>query len=589
MKRSLLLVTFLLLSFGSAPAQNKILLSAMKDELTRSMEQLKLENQPAPYFISYFLSDTSSLRIISDSGAITVNNEGRNRTLKLELRVGSYTQDNSNFLDQGNLGAGITSNIVAIPRDDDYDLIRRRLWQATDRAYKNAIEALNRKKSALQNTFENDPLPDFTKGEVQSSISPENPMLIQKQNLIQLIDQISRAFLNQPGIQNSKADLTVQINNSYYVNSEGTTGIEPSSATQLVIAANTQAADGMPLYNYKVYTAALPQGLPSAAILETDIKTLISELLQAKSAPIAGEYSGPVLFAGDAASGLISQGFAKLMTGRKLPLSSNPQLKVMLSRQLDNPFVNKMNTKVAASFLSVKALPSLKTYNQKPVLGSYKMDEEGILAHDVSLIENGILKNLLVSRTPVQGITESNGHARGGTANPSVLQVISTNKKPYAQLKQDLINAAKEEGFEFGYIIRGVTPSSEAMNDASGIAGQQGQQESTQFRIAKPYSVFRVYADGREEMVRGLELGSINTNSLKNVMATSDDEFVSDYLISTINSVSGGGGISVLLSGISPRPNYATIITPSLLLSGIDLKKSVAAYPRLPIVPYPEK
>jgi predicted Zn-dependent protease len=589
MKRSLLLVTFLLFSYCSAPAQNQILLSAMKDELTRSMEQLRLPNQPTPYFISYFLSDTSSLRIISDSGAVTVNTENRNRALKLELRVGSYTQDNSNFIGPMNLGGGMMSNMVPIPLDDNYDLIRRRLWQATDRAYKSAIEILNRKKNAFQNTSQNDPLPDFTKGEAISSIAPENSMLIQKQSLIQLIDQISKGFLNQPGIQRSKVDLTVQINNSYYVNSEGTTGIEPSSATQLIVAADTQAADGMPLHNYRVYTVALPQGLPTATILEADIKALISELLQARSAPVAGEYSGPVLFTGEAAAELFSQGFAKLMTGRKLPSSGAPQVRMQISRALENPFANKMNMKVAASFLSVKALPTMKAYNGKPVLGSYKMDEEGILSRDVSLIENGILKNLMVSRTPVGEIKESNGHGRGGRPNPSVLQVISTNRKPYPQLKQELINTAKEEGLEFGYIVRGITPAPEALSEGNAGGNQQGPPDPTQFRMTKPYSVFRVYLDGREEMVRGLEFGSININILRNVIATSDDEIASDYLISAANSVSGGNALGMAVAGISPRPNYATIITPSLLIPGIDLRKSIAGYPRLPIVSYPMK
>lgn len=588
MKRLLFFLIFILFTFCSAQAQNNVLLSAMKDELKRSMEQLKLPDQPGPYYISYFLSDTISLRVMADSGAITVNSDGRARSLKLELRVGNYTQDNTNFVGQMNLG-GITSNIVPIPLDDDYDLIRRRLWQATDRAYKNAVEVLNRKKIALQNTFQNDPLPDFTKAEAISSIAPVNPMVIQKQNLVQLIDQISRGFLNQPGILTSRVDLTVQINNSYYANSEGTTGIEPSSATQLTIAAGTQAADGMPLQNYRSYTVALPQNLPTSAILEKDIKALISELLQERSAPLATEYSGPVLFTGNAAARLFSQGIAKLMTGKKLPTSGAPQIRMQISRSLENPFAGKMNAKVAANFLSVKAVPSMKAYNEKAVLGSYRMDEEGILSRDVSLIENGILKNLMVSRTPVGDIKESNGHARGGRPNPSVLQVISTNRKPFEQLKQELLNSVKEEGLEFGYIVRGITPGQEAAGDIISMGSQQGMPEPTQFRLARPYSVFRVYPDGREEMVRGLEFGSFKINVLRDVIATSNDESATDYLISAENSVSGGNAIGMAVGGISPRPNYATIITPSLLIGGIDLRKSIAAYPRPPIVPYPAK
>ncbi len=588
MKRSLLLATFLLFPLCSAPAQNKALLTAMKDELTRSMEQLKIENAPAPYFLSYFICDISSWRIIADSGAITVNTEGRNRTLKVDLRVGSYSQDNSNFLNPLNV-ASLLSNMTSIPLDDDYDLIRRRIWQVTDRAYKSAVETLTKKKAALQNTVEAESLPDFTKREPVSSIGIENSFLPPRQNLIQLVDQLSKRFLSQQGLQYSKVDLVVQMVNSYYVNSEGSAGIEPSSSSQLIFSATTQAADGMPLSNFRVYTAALPQGLPPVAALESDIQALSSELLKAQSAPIAEEYSGPVLFTDEAAGELFSQGFARLMTAKRTPLSDGPQAGLM-ARMLENPFMSKMNMKVAAGFLSVKALPTLKSYNQKSPLGSYRMDEEGVLASDVNLIENGMLKNLLVSRTPVKGIAESNGHARGGAANPSVLQVISTNKKPYSQLKQELINAAKEEGFDFGYIIRGVTPATEALSDTSSIesrlVSQQGPPEPTQFRLTRPYSVFRVYADGREEIVRGIEFRSISVNALKNVIATSDDEYAYDYLISAANSVSG---VSTLLSGISPRPNYATIITPALLISGIDLRKSRGNYPKLPIAPHPAK
>jgi TldD protein len=578
MKRSLLLVTFFLFSFSSIPAQNKILLSAMKDELTRSAEKLRIDNEPAPYYISYLLLDLSSLRIAADSGAITVNTESRNRMLKVDLRVGSYAQDNSNFQSPTSI-LGMLPNITAIPLDDDYDLIRMRIWLATDRAYKNAIDTLTKKKAALQNTVQSETLPDFTKGEALSSLEPENSVILQKQNLVQLVDQLSKKFLNQQGIQNSKVELTVQVHNSYYVSSEGATSVEPASSTQMIISAGTQATDGMPLNDYRVYTAALPQGLPSAAILEADVQALISGLLKAQSAPVAADYSGPVLFTGEAAGELFGQGFAKLLTAKRLPSTDSPQSNAMMSRLQENPFMNRMNMKVTAGFLSLKALPNMKTYNQKPLLGSYKMDEEGVFARDVSLIENGLLKNLLLSRTPVKGLTESNGHARGGVANPSVLQVISTNRKPFQELKQALINAAKEEGFEFGYIIRGITPPTEMASDISSIESrilsQSGPPEPTQFRLTKPYSAFRVYADGREELVRGLEFGSININALKNVIATSDDEFAYDFLFSG--------------SAISFRPYYATVITPSLLIGGIDLKKSIGNYPKLPIVPYPAK
>jgi hypothetical protein len=218
-------------------------------------------------------------------------------------------------------------------------------------------------------------------------------------------------------------------------------------------------------------------------------------------------------------------------------------------------------------------------------------------ARDVTLIENGILKNLLTSRTPVKGVEpQSNGHGRGGAAVPSVVKVISTNKKTHEQLKQQLIDAAKEEGLEFGYIVKGVTPVTETQSSESdplerALLPQQGPPESSQFRLTKPYSIFRVFPDGREEMVRGIEFGIINISALKNVLATSDDEIVYEYPLSNSSLLSGTSGILSRLgtaAGLG-QSGYATIITPALLIGGIDLRKSVGNYPKIPIVTYPTK
>jgi TldD protein len=593
MKRSFLFSAIFLIFSVGAQAQNKTILDAMKDELARSMEKLKLENEAGPYYISYGLHDGYSLRISADSGGVVADADSRNRSLRVDLRVGSYAQDNSNFVSLGGLGSTLSGLANApIPIDDDYEVIRRQIWQMTDQAYKNALDTLSKKKAAMQKTIQAETLPDFTKGEAISSVAAENSFQISKQPWIQLVDQVSRLLL-RPKIQKSKVELTVMIGNSYYINSEGALVIKPSSIAQLSIAATTQAEDGMPLNNFRMYTAQRPEGLPERSKIESDIGALISELMTARSAPLAGEYSGPVLFMGEAAGTLFEQGFGNLFAAKKQPVLDMPQMNAMLRGSFDNPFQNKINLKVAAGFLSVKDAPALKDFNQRPLLGSYQVDDEGVPGKEVSLIENGILKNLLMSRTPVKGMEQSNGHARGGGAGIGVVQVISTNKKSYAQLKQQLIEAAKEDGLEFGYIVRGITPVSESMADTESIQSMVlsalSPQGPAQFNLTKPYSIFRVYPDGREEMVRGVEFGSISINALKNILATSDDETVCNYPVSMSNLRSGLGGMLSILGDLGPGllTNYATVITPSLLISGIDLKKSGGNYPKLPIVASP--
>jgi TldD protein len=599
MKRLLFLFAILFVFQSGAFAQKKVLLNAMKDELTRSMEQLKLDSEAGPYYISYFLQDAHNLRITADYGAITINSDNQYRTVKVDLRVGSYAQDNSNFLSLANI-AGLTSSLssgaVRIPIDDDYDVLRNQLWQVTDRAYKNALETLSKKKSSLQNTVQTETIPDFSKGETISSLGTETSLIIKREQWSSLVEQLSKLFLNQPDIQKSKVDLSVQIANLYYVNSEGTTVIEPLANSRLTIIATTQAGDGMPLQNFRIYTATLPEGLPEKAKLDGDIKTLISEILSARNAPVGEEYSGPVLFAGQAAGEIFSQGYGNLLVARKPPQSDSPQTNAMIGRYLENPFANKLNLKVASNFLSLKATPTLKSRNQKALLGAYDIDEEGVPARDISLIENGILKGLMSSRTPVKGIAQSNGHGRGGSPAVSVIQVISTNKKTYQELKQELINAAKDEGLTFGYLVKGIIPSTETMSGDTDIIenlliSQQGPPEPTQFTLTKPYSIFKVYLDGKEELVRGVEFGIVSINSLKNILATSDDEFIYNYPASSSSILGSLGGIASLLGGggFSGLQYNSTVITPSLLIGGIDLKKSAGSYAKLPIVSYPMK
>jgi predicted Zn-dependent protease len=556
----IILSTILLIFPSGAYAQKSVLLDAMKDEMARSMNQLKMEGEAGPYYLSYYVEDGSNIGIVAEYGAITTSLRGRSRSVKIDLRVGSYAQDNSNFLSP-------RTSSARLPLDDDYYGLRRAMWLATDRAYKSALETLSKKKSYLQNTVQTASLPDFSKGAATASLTAENSLNMDKEQWTLKVDQIAKMLTGRRDIQRSRVILNAYVINSYYINSEGAVVLEPYSTARLSVSVSTQAEDGMPLGNYLYYTAARPEGLPEQATIESNIKHMISELLAARTAPLAESYSGPVLFVGQAAGELFNQGIAGYLAAKRSPVSDNPAA----NRSRENPFLDKISMKVAASFLSFKAAPTLTNYGQHTLLGSCKVDEEGVPCQDVSLIEKGILKNLLSSRTPVKGIAQSNGHARGGAAAPSVIQITSTNKKPYEQLKQDLVNAAKEEGLPYGYIVRGLTPVGESISGGadlpSYLLSRQGSSEPTQFRLTNPYGIFRVDQEGKETPVRGIEFGSININSLRNVIATSDEEFVYDFSTSASN-------------------HYATVITPSLLIGGIDIKQSAGAgtYPKLPII-----
>ena len=537
------------------------------------------------------------LSIAADSGAIISNSENRVRILKTDLRVGDYTLDNSNFLSLLNMASMISSSNSRLTVDDDYDVLRRQIWLATDGAYKAALDKIAKKKAALQNTVQTEKLPDFTKSSATSIIRPEASFSIQREQWASVVDQLSRLFIKQQQIQNSKVGLRIQVINSYYVNSEGARSIEPAAISQLLVTATTQAEDGMPVGDLLVYKASDPGELPELEKLKLDVNRMINELLMTRTAPVAEDYNGPILFVGQAAGELFGQGIGKFLLGRRVPLADNPQLNSMLGLTMGNPFLNKINKRVAAKFLSITAEPKLKDFKGKSLMGAYEIDEEGVLSQDVSLIENGILMNLLTTRVPVKGFAQSNGHFRDGVPTPSVIHITSTNTLTPEQLKQELINVVEDEGLPYGYMVKGlIPPSVEAQMMGSDIVSsllvrQQGPSEPTQFSLTRPYSISRVYPDGKEEVVRGLEFRSHSINILKKIEATSNNEIVYNYPTNAPSVSSGMASTLLRLLGGAGMPgqNFSTVITPSFLISEIDMKKISSNFSKPPIVDYPMK
>jgi hypothetical protein len=208
------------------------------------------------------------------------------------------------------------------------------------------------------------------------------------------------------------------------------------------------------------------------------------------------------------------------------------------------------------------------------------------------------LKNLLTTRAPIKGFAQSNGHSRGGSPAPSVIRISSVNTRTAEELKQELLNVVRDENLPYGYIVRGMTPAAEvAEMDGSDIIAQalvprRGSPEPTQFRLTNPYSAFRVYPDGKEELVRGIEFRSLNIRALRDVVATSDEEIIYNYPVSAAD-ISSGSVSSILrmlgTAGVSGQEYYATVIMPSLLFEEVEMKASAGSYQKLPIVAYPLK
>ena len=88
-------------------------------------------------------------------------------------------------------------------------------------------------------------------------------------------------------------------------------------------------------------------------------------------------------------------------------------------RQVSSPFLSRIGLRVMSESFSVSDTPSLQQFAGRPVPGAYEVDDEGVPAQDVPLVENGRLVMLLTNRTPNRNLPQSNGHARGNGPRPA--------------------------------------------------------------------------------------------------------------------------------------------------------------------------
>jgi TldD protein len=545
-------VVFCAASAVCAVAQPAPLLDILKQEMDRNFSLLKEKSDPAPYFLSYSVSEQQSEYFAGTLG--TLQNESKNsgRIFDVSVRVGSNKLDNYHATRGERPQFSVPT---LLPVDDIPDAIRRRVWLETDRATRAATQRLiNLKTSTQVNVAEEDKSDDFSKEQPSVFSEPTKKFAVDSAAWSDKVRRWSAEFNKFPKVLSSGVSVRFLQETKYLVNTEGTRLQHGRSFARIMITAHTKAEDGMDLAASDSFEAEDAAGLPKDADVSAAIQKVGTDLTKLLDAPVVDAFVGPAILSGRASGVFFHEIFGHRIEGHRQKDESDQQT-----------FTKMVGSKVLPDFLSVLFDPTKKKLGDTDLNGWYLYDDEGVKARPVQVVEGGTLKTFLMSRSPIKGFSQSNGHGRKQAglepvSRQSNLIVQSSKQVSDAQLRQMLIAEIKRQGKPYGFYFEHVT----------GGYTTTGRASFQSFKVI-PLIVYRVYADGRpDELVRGVDIVGTPLASFARILATSDKPDV-------FNGYCGAESGSVPVSAISP----------AILVSELEIQKKAKGRDRPPLLPAP--
>lgn len=571
------------------PGESDLTLKAMRDELERSRQRLRLGELERPFYIEYRLLDVDVRAVSASFGALLGSTTTRNRYMGVDVRVGDYMLDSSNFLGQNFQGFLGSTGQVGVDRD--YDSLRQDLWLATDQAYKSALDTIAQKRAYIQSRARPSNIPDFARAEPVVLIEPRVEPDWSKRNWEAEARATSAAFRSFPELHGSRVTYYLLYITQYLMTSEGTQIRTTRSVAAIEAGADTQAADGMGLHNYYSTYALRPADLPSVDTVKKEIERVGRELAALRASPPAEDYVGPVLFEAPAAGALLAQLLAPSVTGDRAPLSMQPFFEQMM-KQLggDSEWSGRLGTRVLPAGVTLVDDPTARDYQGRPLLGSYTVDDEGVRAERVALVdEGGILRRLLMSRRPGPDFQASNGHGRAtflSDTRPAMSNVFfqSTATKSHEELREEFRKQCKDEGRTWCLVVRRMDNPVLALTrrqDAGEYFAAMAAGATAGDRL--PLLVYKVNVeDDREELVRGAWLLKLQLRSLRNIAGIGGDYAVTHFFQ---DPQALGTALATFSSAQGGLPS--SIVAPSLLLAEVEVRGARGQPRRPPLVPAP--
>ncbi|HKD82550.1 MAG TPA: metallopeptidase TldD-related protein [Candidatus Angelobacter sp.] len=508
-------------------------LKAMIAELKRSQEKLQLGQLQRPYYIEYQVSELEDQTADATLGALRSDQVNAGRLVRVVVRIGDYKQDSY-------FGSG-TGAVEMMPTDDQELALRRQLWLATDKAYKAALTGFTEKEAALKNVETETDLVDFSQEKPSQSVGDLARSSVDMEKWKQMLRSTSDIFRSDASLESSNAFLSFRVLNRYYVNTEGTITRSGKAVYSYAFSGTGQADDGMWIERSHGWVVTRPDELPKPNEIQKEAKQLIGTFKALEKAPLVeDDYRGPVLFSADAATSMFERLIVPNILGIR-PDLGNPA-------RTNGEFASYYKGRVLPDMFTVVDDPKAKEIDHQTLAGNYDVDDEGVEAQKVTVIDKGILTNYLLGREPIRDFPHSNGHGRtalGGAPRPSISNLIfkAANGASFEELKKKLIDMCKDQGRPYGYYVETTGPQ------------------------LSPRLLWRVYVnDGHMELVRGAIFKQLDTRALRSdIVAAGNDTYV--------------------YNRTEPLPS--AIVSPSVLFGELEIQRANHTREKLPQYPAP--
>ncbi|HEU0119796.1 MAG TPA: metallopeptidase TldD-related protein [Bryobacteraceae bacterium] len=546
-------VSIVVLAAGAvSAAETPKLVDILSSELDRNFRTLQEKGDPKPYFAAYAVTDNQLISLESTSGLLAGKDSRHIRSLDVTVRVGTPKLDNYHRQPR-DIAHFTLGSVVSL--DDNPNALKRRLWLDTDAVYRSAAQRLTNIKTDTQVKVDaQDQSDDFSTAEPSVAFRAVPEIKVNEKQWADRLRNWSRKLSSAPEILNSTVSFQAQREVKTFVNTDGTRLQHGRTFARIIISARSKAFDGMDLATSDTIEADEPGRLPDPKVVDARIDKVMADLRGLLRAPEVDPFVGPAILSGRASGVFFHEIFGHRIEGHRQKDESEGQT-----------FTKRVNKEVLPDFLSVFFDPTLHHYANEDLYGWYDYDDEGVKARRVSVVESGILKTFLLSRSPIAGFPTSNGHGRRQAgaeivARQSNLVVESSRKVPQPELRKMLIEEIKRQGKPYGLYFESVTGGYTTTRSV-------GLQAFTVI----PLVVYRIYPDGRpDELVRGADIVGTPLASFAKILATSDK-------LEVFNGYCGAESGSVPVSASSP----------AILVSEIEVQRKNRSQDRPPLLPRP--